>query len=40
MHKMDMYLIINEIINKSDYVRYGLRSVDNVIREINCKQFI
>ena len=31
---------INEIINKSDYVRYGLRSVDNVIREINCKQFI
>lgn len=31
--------IINEIINKSDYIKYGLRNVLNVIREINCKQF-
>ena len=31
---------IDEIINKSDYKKYGLRAIDNVIREINCKQFI
>ena len=28
------------IINKCDYEKYGLRNINNVIREINCKQFI
>ena len=31
---------IIDIIDKSDYIKYGLRSIENTIRQKNCKQLI